>query len=457
MRRPIFAVLSAVAIVAAGFGCNAIVGNDEHHLETNTCTAGDTQCQGNIPQTCDANGQWQDGTACPAQCTNGMCESACAQNDKRCMGDTLQVCDAHGMWQTSKTCPFVCSAGACAGTCVPGAKQCANNAVETCGPDGEWKTGETCPKVCSDGMCAGKCTPGSKMLCGSADTCNAGGTQICDDSGAYGPCTPAASPCAATPTGWSPVALTNGACPSGFGMPEAFVSGATASPYTCSCGCGGTQACSGTAVLNHYSNGGCMGSPADSNPVTFSTSCGPGGAAIAGGDGYLLSNVAFGPGPACATNPMATSTPMPNVTHITVCTPDLTCTDGACLSAAEQASLCVEHDGMQACPAGFPTATLIADDISDTRDCGSCACGSSLGCTFQSLLVDNDSACGTMNIFNFVATTSTCAVPANSFPFNATKATATVTGTGTCAETSPSNPIGGVGLDPMTLKTICCP
>lgn len=43
---------------------------------SNVCSSGQTQCAGNMPQACDANGAWQDQAACPAQaptCAAGVC------------------------------------------------------------------------------------------------------------------------------------------------------------------------------------------------------------------------------------------------------------------------------------------------------------------------------------------------------------------------------------------------
>ena len=264
--------------------------------------------------------------------------------------------------------------------------------------------------------------------------------------------------CTTTPNGWQPVALTNGACPSGFGMPQTFIESVMAAPYTCTCACSGTQVCRGTGTLNHYGNAGCTGNPTATDVLSFSTACGGGGSAIVNGDGCILSNVSFGPGPACGATGTATVKPTPTETTTYLCQPDLSCPGGACLTTAQQAGLCVAHSGMTACPSGYSNQTIVSLGIKDTRGCGSCACGSTLGCTFQSLLVDNDAACGA-SPYSFTATPNTC-VDANSpsnFPFNAAKANATITGSGTCNQTAPSSPTGTVALDPTQDVTVCCP
>ena len=384
------------------------------------CVPGTSQCNNGTPQTCDSTGAWiDDGTPCPFVCQNGACTGMCTPNDVQCMGNVPQICDADGQWQSGTACPFVCAAGVCGGECVP-------NDVQGCG---------------------------------SAMTCNAGGTKTCDSTGTWGPCTPAAGTCTTTPSGWSPVALTSGACPSGFGTPQVYVSAVSAAPYTCQCNCGGTQTCQGSGILNQYASGTCTGSPTNSYPIDFSTSCGGPGTSISigGGNGYILSNVNFAPGPACSASPIATNKPSPSETHINVCQPDVACPSGACLDAGEIASLCVAHTGMMACPSGYTNATLVSQGVSDTRACGACGCGSTLGCTFTSLLIDNDSSCGTANPYNFTEAANTCTAAPNSYPFNADKANAMVTGSGACSETAPSNPGGGVTLDPADLLTICCP
>jgi hypothetical protein len=253
------------------------------------------------------------------------------------------------------------------------------------------------------------------------------------------------------------VALTSGACPAGFGFPQVYISAVSASPYTCACNCGGTQVCQGSILLNQYASGSCAGSPMGSTMLNISTACGGGGGSIGGGNGYIVSNVVFGPGPACSAMPLATNKPNPNETNVTVCQPNLACTGGACLTAAEQASMCVSHPGTMACPAGFPTQTVVSLGVSDTRTCSSCACGSTLGCTFQSVLLDNDYSCGTGNPYNFTEAANTCTAAPSSYPLNATKANAIVTGSGTCAQTAASNPTGTVTLDPATTLTVCCP
>jgi hypothetical protein len=423
------------------------------------CVPSTTQCNGNTPQSCDDTGTWQSEAPCPNVCSAGKCAGMCASGSTQCSDKIPQTCDATGKWVDGAACPFVCQGGACTGVCSPNATQCLGNTPQTCNATGQWQSGTACPFLCNQGACAGMCTPGSQQSCGGAATCNAGGMKTCDATGTWGACVPAASGCTTTPSGWSPVALTSGACPAGFGFPQVYVSAVSASPYTCSCSCGGTQVCTGTATLNHYTGATCTGSPVASNVISLSTTCAltPGQLSTAAGDGYLLSNVSLTPGPKCSATPLATNMPTPSESKITVCQPNLACPGGACLTAAEQVAMCVSHAGSVACPAGFPTQTIVSLGVSDTRTCGACACGSSLGCNFTSLLIDNDPGCSTANPYNFTEGAGVCVASPQSFPLNATKTNAIITGSGTCAQTVPSVPAGGVALDPAWTTTVCCP
>ncbi len=423
---------------------------------TGMCVPGATQCNGDAPQTCDATGTWQSGAACPKVCSAGACAGKCIPGSMQCSDRTPQTCDATGRWVSGTTCAHLCQAGACAGVCDPGDARCQGDVPQMCDATGQWQSGTACPFVCSAGGCAGKCAPGDTRKCGSADTCNAAATQTCDGTGTWGPCQPAPSPCVATPAGWSPVALTGGACPSGFGAPAVRVSGVTASPYTCSCSCSGSQVCSGTVTLEQYPSGTCTGSPLSSAVLDVSPTCAAntGGQSIVLDDGYILSSVAFGPTPACGATPIATMKPGSVETTVTVCQPDLACTAGACLSPAEQGSMCVSQAGSIACPAGFPNQTLVSLGVTDDRAC-TCACGSTLSCALTSALFDSDSSC--TGAYSVTANAASCTSAFRAFSVGSTQANATVTGSGACAQTAPSTPTGGVALDPASTMTVCCP
>jgi hypothetical protein len=486
------AVLAVGALSAA---CNAILGNDALPLLDGSVGGGDASDADHLTQgdsggetdgghadadasrgctpdagmcgdggaviECSSAGQWVPGVQCPFVCSGGQCAGTCVPGTKQCSANVPQTCDSAGRWQSGAACSNVCSNGACALSCAPGAQQCSGNTPQTCDAAGQWQDGTMCPFVCSQGKCIGSCVPNTTETCGGAPTCNAGASHICDATGTWGPCTPGATPCVSVPAGWQPVATTTTAtCPSGFGTPQAYVTGFTGGgPYVCSCACAGTQACSGTLTLNHYA-GGCGGS-ATPDTLSVTPNCGAGSPlnpSIISGDGYAITNVSYGPSPACTATPTPTNAPAVFSQNETVCAATLTCPSGACLSSAQSGAMCISQVGANACPPGFATRTLVAQKIGDTRNCGACTCSSTLTCNLTGLLADNDSACGTGTPYSTTVTTSCAAATGGTnYPLNATKGLTTSSGTGACAPATPSSPVGSVSLDAATTLTVCCP
>ena len=157
-----------------------------------TCTPGAKQCTtGQQPQTCDANGAWQNtGSPCPYLCNAGICTGVCTPGAKQCSGLQPQTCDANGAWQnTGSPCPYVCAptTGLCTGVCAPGAKRCNGLQPQTCDSTGTWQnSGSPCPTACDANTgtctgactCTGGCTPGAKQ-------CNGLQPQTCDANGVW--------------------------------------------------------------------------------------------------------------------------------------------------------------------------------------------------------------------------------------------------------------------------------
>jgi hypothetical protein len=122
------------------------------------CTPGSQQCAtGNVPQTCNANGEWVTGPVCPYVCLVGLCTGICTPGSQQCTtGNVPQTCNANGEWVTGPACPYVCLVGLCTGICTPGSQQCATgNVPQTCNANGEWVTRPVCPYVCANGYCTG--------------------------------------------------------------------------------------------------------------------------------------------------------------------------------------------------------------------------------------------------------------------------------------------------------------
>jgi hypothetical protein len=149
------------------------------------CAPGALRCSGNLPQSCDANGQWHDGGLCPYVCTGGNCTGECSPGTKQCDGKTPRTCDAAGAWKADATCTGAlpqCSGGACVdacgGTCTY-ANACPSVANAThpypyAGPG--WIA--QCvpqPPAYDTGICTCKCT--------QQYTCMTGGVNFCKSNG----------------------------------------------------------------------------------------------------------------------------------------------------------------------------------------------------------------------------------------------------------------------------------
>lgn len=346
--------------------------------------------------------------------------------------------------------------------CTPGTSQCTDaGSVQQCGDAGQWQAGPTCTSVCVNGQCAGTCQPGATQACGGAATCNAGGTQTCDKFGTWGPCSNAPRPCVATPLGWQPYATASGGvCPAGFTGPQAYISAVSAPPAGCGCSCSGTQVCTATGQLIQYSQPGCSG-PATplGGPINITSSCVLGGyGSVTAANYYAVTGVTSAATPSCGASSFVSSKPPAQKTTKELCSPALSCPNGACLDPGQEANLCVSKDGDFPCPTAYPTRTLVAIDSVDTRGCGPCACGSTLGCSLQAVNANNDSATCSANPYAFTMSGSSfCAQAPLSFPVNGIKGTFAASGSGTCSSvTSPAQPTGSVSLNPGNMRTVCC-
>ncbi len=384
----------------------------------------------------------------------------CTPNSTECRGRSLYLCTATGVWVETLQCPYACVTGACSGNCVPGTAQCSGNTPQSCDETGKWQNAAACPFVCSEGVCTGTCVPGTTQPCGAATTCNAGAIQTCDSTGTLGACTPAPSTCSAVPASWAPVALTQAAtCPSGFGAAQTVYTSATGAAYTCSCGCTGSQSCAGTATLKHNAGdaGLCADQATDTRPLNYGATCSNGNFGnIVAGHAYQLASPTYAPSPQfCPTNPAPTTQPPVVTETATLCTPNLACPTGACLSDTETPALCVYRLGMHACPAGYPNATVVANSYDDSRVCTQCTCGSQLTCVLNGVILYNDSACQGGAPYLMTATTTCGLAPAN-YPLNAVAADGTSAGDPACVETVPSTPAGTVALNGASTATVCC-
>jgi hypothetical protein len=456
----------ALALGILASGCNAILGNEVHELAiTVEPDAGDqTATEGGVGSDAgdqDATSPSNDvGTSLEGSAEDSAqpVEAApvCNPNATECRNQSVYLCTPTGQWIEALRCPNACFNGACTGSCVPATTGCSVLTPQTCGPDGQWMNGTPCEFLCTDGKCTGMCIPGSTAPCGSADTCNASAVKTCDDKGQLGACPQVTASCTAVPATWDPVAVSTSACPAGFGNGRAFYTDATGADYTCTCGCSGTQSCSGSTTLNEYVGAGCTGAPTP-HTIAVTPNCLVGNYGnIFHTNSYALSNFVYAPAPACSAVPTATVKPPVVAPSVIVCAADTTCPTGACLESSQTASLCVKKAGTNACPAGYPARTLASSAYDDSRFCDTCSCGSTLACNATGVILDNAGNCPPMAAMYSMVGTTSCASGNADYPINWVKAKAAPTGDGTCAQTAPSTPKGTVTLRDAEIVTICC-
>jgi formylglycine-generating enzyme required for sulfatase activity len=117
---------------------------------------------------------------------------ACTPDDARCDGQRPQTCDAEGTWQdkAEPPCPFVCKGGACAGECSPGAARCDDLQPEACDSTGSWQNAGA---PCGDGgWCSGgECLTPTSCLASGDGLSNCGPHQ--DESCCASPLVPGGS------------------------------------------------------------------------------------------------------------------------------------------------------------------------------------------------------------------------------------------------------------------------
>jgi formylglycine-generating enzyme required for sulfatase activity len=99
------------------------------------CTAAQTQCAGNVIETC-SNGYWTRQAYCLNQtCADGGCQGVCAPGQQQCTNGNLQSCDDQGQWGASWPCTTgACNPGSCAGATTT-ATSCASagDGLSNCG------------------------------------------------------------------------------------------------------------------------------------------------------------------------------------------------------------------------------------------------------------------------------------------------------------------------------------
>jgi formylglycine-generating enzyme required for sulfatase activity len=88
---------------------------------------------------CNASGTWVDAAACVDQtCVSGSCSGFCAPGQTTCIGQTPQSCNASGQWQAGTACSGATPACTLTG-CVAGPLSCgtSGNGLTNCGASSE--------------------------------------------------------------------------------------------------------------------------------------------------------------------------------------------------------------------------------------------------------------------------------------------------------------------------------
>lgn len=156
------------------------------------CSPGSKRCSQSGPQACSDAGEWVNQGACgnptPA-CVDGLC-TACAPAEVRCNGtNQLEQCLSDGSgWEVIETCsgdtPACLENTQACGRCDEGSSQCADDSVQTCNDVGAWESAEMCVDAtpqCVAGDCA-ECDPTvGERRCPDSKT-----AQACDDDGTWG-------------------------------------------------------------------------------------------------------------------------------------------------------------------------------------------------------------------------------------------------------------------------------
>ena len=392
----------------------------------------------------------------------------------RCAGNSVETCDAMGNWGSPSACQNVCTAGSCAGSCTPGATTCSGNAVETCDSTGNWGSATACtpPQTCANGACSTNLDAGADA-CGPVEICDNGIDDNCDGkidcadpecSGDGGQWACTALP--ATP-GWTIAAYepsARPACPTNFsGAQDQVISGVTAGPDSCGCNCFNTKAatCRGTWEWAEFSTDSCSGAITSGLPLT------QGGCLSNPGDN--LAQASWWKGAATGATTVAGTCSgvsavanKPAVTASQGETCSLTQAGGGCAAGfvcapivTSDFQLCSTYPGAATCPMGT-TRTSLYTGYTDTRSCGSCACGTEdLGCVLTGAEFFTSASC-TGSACEISGSCAKCALPG-------TGDTSSIQGvftnngkTTSCSVTTGAQPTGTVTPNASSEITICC-
>jgi hypothetical protein len=123
--KPAYLVVFACALVLAACGPSISSSDDDDDGDggTNTCSAGQQRCQGNVLQSCQG-GQFADAETCGMACDPTLGCVVCVPNTGTCNGDISMACRSDGQGFIDVYCDPVqgisCGpSGTCEGACAP--------------------------------------------------------------------------------------------------------------------------------------------------------------------------------------------------------------------------------------------------------------------------------------------------------------------------------------------------
>jgi hypothetical protein len=146
--------------------------------ECTACTAGVTECVGDVWTTCDALGQPAAELPCEHGCSDVLqgCQE-CVAGDLACQGADLVACGVLGLDEERITCEHGCSAEALVCQCEASTSTCEGDVLHHCGADALPAGSEICALGCNaDRGACNECLPGQAFCDGDAiGTCSAEG------------------------------------------------------------------------------------------------------------------------------------------------------------------------------------------------------------------------------------------------------------------------------------------
>lgn len=291
-----------------------------------------------------------------------------------------------------------------------------------------------------------------------SDDANVTPNDAGNDATTPDPCEATGTTCSAplTQAGWTPVIVpqANAACPDGYQATD-LVTNPRAEDGACACG---TPQIAEPSCATDPAYTGKVGTTCDGNLSNGSTYIVSGDTCMPfnTGNGSTLAAVGkydpikkLGDG-SCTSQAIKDPSHLES-TSLRLCTPSPACVEHTCTTGdTAAAKICVAHDGEAACPAGFPTK--LANAAGDaTLDCSACSCKVTGQCGDAVLHYYGNPDCSSESASRVIDGTCRPLTGSTATP-KAYRYEAQPQFQGEITKSSDAT----VGLDPQTLRTICC-